>query len=94
MKTRTLILICFLCFSVLLIVGSCATKRTAVSHEDVSQKIDGTWINPDNPGGDLPVGWLEDVKDVTDAFHFQKFILTSDNNEWYIYKLLDDGVNP
>ena len=92
MKTRTLASFLILIFTVLIIIGSCATKKIAVSHEDVSQKIEGTWINPDNPGSGGWVGWVEDVKDTADAFHFQKLILTSDNSEWYFYQSLDDPM--
>jgi len=92
MKASTLASIMIFVFAVLVITESCATKRIAISCEDVKQKIDGTWINPDNPGGGAWVGWIQDVKDTTDAFHFQKFILASDNNEWYFYQSLDDPM--
>ncbi|HUT65975.1 MAG TPA: hypothetical protein VMZ05_07475 [Spirochaetota bacterium] len=91
MKTRTLPSILILVLTALICVGSCATKRIAVSHEDVIQKLDGTWINPDNPVGGTYVDLTQDATDTADFFHFQKFVLTSDN-EWYFYQSLNDPM--
>jgi len=52
MKTRTLVSILILILAVLIIVGSCATKRKAVSDEDFFEVWSGTWINTDY-GGDI-----------------------------------------
>jgi hypothetical protein len=92
MKVRTFISILILVSGILIVVGSCATKRMAVSHEDVTQKIDGTWINPDYPTGGTYVDLTQDATDTVDFFHFQKFILKTDDNEWYFYQSLDDPM--
>ena len=51
MKTRTLISILILVFAVLIIAGSCATTKKAISEEDFFEAWSGTWINKDY-GGD------------------------------------------
>ena len=50
MKTRTLISILILVLAVLIIAGSCATRRKAISDEDFMEAWSGTWINTDYGG--------------------------------------------
>jgi hypothetical protein len=45
MKTRTFVSILILVFAVLTIAGSCATRKKAISDEDLSKAYTGTWIN-------------------------------------------------
>ena len=47
MKTRTLISSVILIMAILLIVGSCATGKKAISDEDFLEVFSGTWINTD-----------------------------------------------
>ena len=47
MKTRRLVLILILVLAVLIIAGSCATKRSAISDEELLKAFTGTWINED-----------------------------------------------
>ena len=54
MKTRKIVSILILVLAVLIIVGSCATKRKVVSEEDFLEAWSGTWINTDYGGGSLP----------------------------------------
>jgi hypothetical protein len=46
MKTRTFISAVILIVALLLIAGSCATRKKAISDEDLSKAYTGTWINP------------------------------------------------
>ena len=46
MKTKKVTLFCILCLTVLIILGSCATKKkTYVSSDYVLQELSGTWEN-------------------------------------------------
>ena len=54
METRKIVSILILVLAVLIIVGSCATKRKVVSEEDFLEAWSGTWINTDYGGGSLP----------------------------------------
>ena len=47
MKSRTLVPILVLVLGILIIVGSCATRKIAISEEDLSNAYTGTWINPE-----------------------------------------------
>lgn len=47
MKARTLVSILILVLAVIIIDGSCATRKKAVSDEDLSRAYTGTWINKD-----------------------------------------------
>ena len=51
MKARTLASILILILAVMLIAGSCATKRKTISDEDFMEAWSGTWINTDYGGG-------------------------------------------
>ena len=74
MKTRTLVSILILVLGVLIIIGSCATKRKAISEEDFLKAFIGTWINTD----------------YGDFFKPQKIVYSPDNRwEEYIF-LTDD----
>ena len=53
MKPRTFVSILILILAVFIIIGSCATKRKAVSDEDFFEVWSGTWINTDYSGSDL-----------------------------------------
>ena len=53
MKSRTFASILILILVVFVIIGSCATKRKAVSDEDFFKVLNGTWINTDYSGGEL-----------------------------------------
>ena len=50
MKARTLVSILILVLIVLIVIGSCATKRKAVSDEDFFEVWSGTWINTEIKG--------------------------------------------
>jgi len=52
MKSRTFASILILILVVFVIIGSCATKRKAVSDEDFFKVLNGTWINTDYSGGE------------------------------------------
>ena len=54
MKSRALVSILILVLAVLIITGSCATKRKVISEEDFFEVWSGTWINTDYGGGSLP----------------------------------------
>ena len=45
MKTRTLVLILILVLAVLIVVGSCATRKKAISIEDAAEIRSGKWVN-------------------------------------------------
>jgi hypothetical protein len=47
MKTKTFISILILVLAVLIIAGSCATRKIAISDEELSNAYIGTWINQD-----------------------------------------------
>jgi hypothetical protein len=47
MKNRMLVSILILVLAVLIIVGSCATKKKAISEEDFLEAFSGIWINTD-----------------------------------------------
>jgi len=47
MKTRMFISILILVLAVLIIAGSCATRKIAISDEELSNAYVGAWINPD-----------------------------------------------
>ena len=47
MKTRMLVSILIIILAVLIIAGSCATRRKAISDEDFMEAWSGTWINTD-----------------------------------------------
>jgi hypothetical protein len=51
MKTRTFVSILILVFAVLIIAGSCATRRKAISEKDFFEASSGTWINTEYTGG-------------------------------------------
>ena len=50
MKTRTFVSTLILVLAVLIIAGSCATKRKAISYEDFIKAWSGTWINMEYGG--------------------------------------------
>jgi hypothetical protein len=50
MKTRTLVSILIFVFVVLVIAGSCATRRKAISDEDFFDVWSSTWVNTDYGG--------------------------------------------
>ena len=53
-QTRAFVSILILVLAVLIIVGSCATKKKAISEEDFLEAFSGIWINTDyEPKGDL-----------------------------------------
>jgi hypothetical protein len=47
MKTRMLVSILILVLAVLIIAGSCVTRRKAIAEEDFFEAWSGTWINTD-----------------------------------------------
>ena len=49
MKTRTLVLILILVLAVMVIAGSCATRKKAISIEDAAEIRSGKWVNEDYP---------------------------------------------
>ena len=51
MKSKTWIVLLILILSVLVAIGSCATKRKVISDEEFLEVWSGTWINTDY-GGD------------------------------------------
>jgi hypothetical protein len=69
MKTRTFVLTSILVLTVLVIAGSCATRKLAVSEDDFINAYTGTWFNPERSG----VG-----------YDFQKLIVHTDGT-WDIY---------
>jgi len=54
MKARTFVSILILVLAVLIIAGSCATRRKAISDEDFMEAWSGTWINTDYGEGSNP----------------------------------------
>ena len=50
MKSRALILILTLVLFVLIVIGSCATRKIAISDEDLVKAYTGTWINEEYDG--------------------------------------------
>ena len=54
MRTRTFVSILILVLAVLIIIGSCATRKKAISEEDFLEAFSGIWINTNyEPKGDL-----------------------------------------
>ena len=51
MKTRMLVSTLILVLSVLIIAGSCATRKKVISEEDFFVAFSGTWMNTDYMGG-------------------------------------------
>jgi hypothetical protein len=49
MKTRTLVSIIFLVLVILIIVGSCATSKKALSTDNIDELV-GNWANPEYEG--------------------------------------------
>ena len=47
MKPRNFILLCGVLLLAIALVGSCATKRKAISEKDLTEAYTGTWINPE-----------------------------------------------
>ena len=47
MKSRTLVSILFFVLVVLIVIGSCATRRKAISEEDFMETWSDTWVNTD-----------------------------------------------
>jgi hypothetical protein len=45
MKTRTIVSVLILVLAVLVIVGSCATRKIAISIEDAAEILSGKWVN-------------------------------------------------
>jgi hypothetical protein len=54
MKTRMLVSIGIFVLAVLIVVGSCATTKKAISEEDFFEVWSGTWVNTDYGGGSFP----------------------------------------
>ena len=54
MKTRMFVSVLILVLAVLIIAGSCATRRKAISDEDFMEAWSGTWINTDYGRGSNP----------------------------------------
>jgi hypothetical protein len=50
-QTRTFVSILILVLAVLIVIGSCATRRKAISEEDFFEVWSGTWINTEYKGG-------------------------------------------
>ncbi len=69
MKTRMFISIFILILAVMVIAGSCATRKEAISEDDFIQVFSGTWFNPERSG----VG-----------YDFQKLVVHA-NGTWDIY---------
>ena len=104
MKTRTLILFYFLCFSASLVVGSCATSQNPDNL--VLNKFCGTWANQEyedrsrakyiiNP--DETLVWYTSVSRTGPAavgtYTVEKRWKDADGNSYYhvkVYKLLND----
>jgi len=59
MKVRTLILIGILVLVVMIITGSCATRKKAVSPEDASAIRSGKWINERITGAEMTIFYLD-----------------------------------
>ena len=78
MKTRTTVLISFLVFGVLIVAGSCATRKIAISDEELSNAYTSTWINEEYE--DNPNIWA-------------KIVLFSDGT-WESYEHLDIDKYP
>jgi hypothetical protein len=97
MKIRTLVSILILVLAVLIIAGSCATRRKAIAEEDFFQAWSGTWINTDYGGGDTgqkiinrPDGTQEiyNMSTSTTVSHQHKYTITdmwidSKGDIWY-----------
>ena len=60
MKTRTYVSILILVLAVLIVVGSCATRKIAISDEDLSNAYTGTWINPEATSEAVKVVYFPD----------------------------------
>ena len=74
MKTRTLVSTLILVLAVMIIAGSCATKRKAISEKDFFQTWSGTWINTNLKG----------------ATGFEQKIVTYPDGTWKNYTLATD----
>ena len=74
MKIRTFVLIFIPVMAVLVMIGSCATKRKAISEEDFFQTWSGTWINTELKG----------------ATGFEQKIITYPDGTWKNYTLATD----
>jgi hypothetical protein len=55
MKTRTFVSILILVLAVMIIAGSCATRKKALSTDNIDELV-GTWLNPEyeGKGGVIP----------------------------------------
>ena len=51
MKSRTFVSILILVFSILIVLGSCATQKKTITEGDFLDAWTGTWVNTDIPGG-------------------------------------------
>ncbi|MHA2172948.1 MAG: hypothetical protein ACXAB7_24055 [Candidatus Kariarchaeaceae archaeon] len=90
MKTRTFVSILLFVLAVLIVAGSCATTKEAISHEEAIQIFSGTWVNLDNPVD--YTSYADPSKSIEEQaanFHFQKFVLTT-NGLFGCYHAVDD----
>jgi hypothetical protein len=55
MKARTLVSMLILILAIMIIVGSCTTKKKAVSTEDAMKILSGKWVNESFPDEQLLV---------------------------------------
>jgi hypothetical protein len=101
MKARTLVSLLILVLTILIVIGSCATKRKAISEEDFVTTWSGTWVNTDLKGTEdfeqkiknYPDGTGEYFSFATDTSIYCKHIDTfsdmeidSEGNIWFISK--------
>ena len=74
MKSRTLISVLILIMAILIIAGSCATMKKAISDEDFFEVFSGTWVNTEYSGANP---------------RFQKRINYPDG-VWEFYRMISD----
>jgi hypothetical protein len=80
MNARMLRLILILVSALLIIVGSCATRKIAISDEDLTKAYTGTWINKEYDASSFivakiiyfPDGTWKRYKGVEDKYPFDK----------------------
>jgi len=53
MRRRNFILLCGIVLLALALIGSCATRRKAISEEEFFDAYSGTWINMEYSGNDF-----------------------------------------
>jgi beta-lactamase regulating signal transducer with metallopeptidase domain len=81
MKNRNFLLLCGILLVAIAVIGSCATRRKAISEEEFFKAYSGTWINTEYSGKDT--FYTQKVVLHPDGTRMEYALVTLDTWSWY-----------